>query len=185
MSGVVVLAEYEGMPVSFDDDGWFNATAPAKRFGKVPKEWLRLPETRRYLRALVKSTNGGKSPIAPNAGKSRFARTQRGGRAGEAGTWLHPKLAVRFAQWLDADFAVWCDDQIERLIHGRTLLPVGLYAQRIAFEGTKAKSEQKGTIGARLMNERRREKPALEKQAAAWKIKMEPGLFPVIERAVT
>ncbi len=25
---------------------------------------------------------------------------------------MHPKLAIRFAQWLDVDFAVWCDEQI-------------------------------------------------------------------------
>ena len=32
------------------------------------------------------------------------------------GTWLHPKLAIRFAQWLDIQFAIWCDEQIERLL---------------------------------------------------------------------
>jgi len=31
---------------------------------------------------------------------------------------MHPKLGVPFARWLDLDFAVWCDEQIERLIHG-------------------------------------------------------------------
>lgn len=170
MSGVVVLAEYQGMSVSFDDAGWFNATSAAKKFNKLPNEWMRLPETRRYIRALARSTN---------TGKSRFARTQRGGRVGEAGTWLHPKLAVRFAQWLDVDFAVWCDDQIDRLIHNQKFLPVGLYAQRLAFEGAKARSEQKGSIGGRLLNERRREKPALEKQDEDWRIRMEPGLFAI------
>lgn len=176
MSGVVILAEYQDMSVSFDDAGWFNATTAAKKFNKLPAQWMRLPETRKYIKALARSSN---------VQKSHFARTQRGGRAGEAGTWLHPKLAVRFAQWLDVDFAVWCDTQIERLIHGQDLLPVGLYAQRIAFEGMKAKSEQKGTIGARLMNDRKREKPAIAKQESAWKLKMEPGLFalPTMEAA--
>jgi hypothetical protein len=45
-----------------------------------------------------------------------LARTSRGGKA--PGTWLHPKLAVRFAQWLDMKFAVWCDLQIDGLIRG-------------------------------------------------------------------
>jgi hypothetical protein len=29
---------------------------------------------------------------------------------------MHPKLAVRFAQWLNVDFAVWCDEQIDAII---------------------------------------------------------------------
>lgn len=168
MSSIVILAEYQGMSVSFDHAGWFNATTAAKKFNKLPAQWMRLPETCRYIKALARSSN---------VQKSHFARSQRGGRPGEAGTWLHPKLAVRFAQWLDVDFAVWCDTQIEQLIHGQALLPVGLYAQRIAFEGMKAKSEQKGTIGARLMNERKREKPSLVKAEKDWRLRMEPGLF--------
>lgn len=34
------------------------------------------------------------------------------------GTWLHPKLAVDFARWLDPRFAVWCDEQIEHILSG-------------------------------------------------------------------
>ena len=34
------------------------------------------------------------------------------------GTWLHPKLAIHFARWLDPKFAVWCDEQIEHIISG-------------------------------------------------------------------
>jgi len=28
------------------------------------------------------------------------------------GTWLHPKLAVNYARWLDVDFSIWCDGVI-------------------------------------------------------------------------
>lgn len=166
---VLVFADYQGLEVSFTPDGWFNATAAASKFGKKPNEWLRLPETKRYMRALARKAE---------AGKSHFGyRTERGGRMGGGVTWLHPKLAVRFAQWLDVDFAVWCDEQIDALLHGRPVVGAGLYAQRLAFEGRKAGSEQKGRIGSRLMNERRREKPALEQQDERWKLTMEPGLF--------
>ncbi|OAM32416.1 hypothetical protein A7P96_02000 [Eikenella sp. NML03-A-027] len=48
----------------------------------------------------------------------------------EQGTWLHPKLAVHFARWLDPKFAVWCDEQIEQILSGspqtRKALPSGL-----------------------------------------------------------
>lgn len=169
MSGVVILANYKGLQVSFDDDGWFNATTAAKQWSKAPAEWLRLPSTTSYLRALKRKY-----------GKFPHLKSQRGQHGG--GTWLHPKLAVRFAQWLDVDFAVWCDEQIDQLIHGGQQIPFTQYAQRIAFEGVKAKSEQKGRIGAKLMNERRWEKPGLQVLDAAWKLTMEPGLFAALEK---
>lgn len=39
---------------------------------------------------------------------------KRGGNA--PGTWIHPKLAVHFAYWLDVEFAVWVGEQIETII---------------------------------------------------------------------
>jgi len=49
-------------------------------------------------------------------GESHFGlvRIKRGGAS--PGTWFHPKLATRFAQWLDEDFAVWCDLTIDRIL---------------------------------------------------------------------
>lgn len=49
-------------------------------------------------------------------------RTKRGGNTniiGNAGTWLHPKLAVTFARWLDPMFAIWCDLQIDGILRGK------------------------------------------------------------------
>lgn len=103
---------YEGHPITIRDDGWFNATEAAKLYGKRPIDWLNLPETMRYVSALA-----ARSKVK----ESHFAQTRRGGRPGEAGTWLHPKLAVRFAQWLNVDFSLWCDEQIESIINQRTL----------------------------------------------------------------
>jgi len=101
----IVSFDYEGQRVRFSGDGWVNATEAAKRFGKLPAEWLRLPDTEEYLTVLAEHLNVGKS--------HNLVRTSRGRNGG---TWLHPKLAVRFAQWLDTRFAVWCDMQIDALI---------------------------------------------------------------------
>ena len=106
MSKIIPL-DYAGQAVHFDGDGWFNATTAAARFGKSPHEWLRLPSTQEYLEALA--ARYGKIPHV----RSSRARADRGG-----GTWLHPKLAVRFAQWLDVRFAIWCDEQIDVLLRG-------------------------------------------------------------------
>lgn len=100
----LVTTQYQGTAVTFRDDGWFNATEVASRYNLNPHEWLRLPATQDYLAALERKY-----------GKIPYFKTKRGTGGG---TWLHPKLAVRFAQWLDVDFSVWCDEQIESIMHG-------------------------------------------------------------------
>lgn len=106
-AGALIVVQYEGKGYSFREDGWFQASLAAKPFNKDCHEWLRLPETIRYLQALERRY--GKIPYV----KTSRARTDRGG-----GTWLHPKLAVAFARWLDIDFSLWCDEQIERILEG-------------------------------------------------------------------
>ncbi|MCW8158983.1 DNA-binding protein [Stutzerimonas stutzeri] len=100
----VIPFHYQGQPVRFKSDGWINATEAARSFGKEPHEWLRLPDTKAYLDAMAKTG------IFPE-----LILTKRG-RSG--GTWLHPKLAVAFARWLSADFAVWADLHIDALLRG-------------------------------------------------------------------
>ena len=101
----IVTLDYQGHAIAYQDDGWFNATQAAAKFNKVPHDWMRLPATVEYIEAL--SRKYGKFP---------HLKTKRGAAGG---TWLHPRLAVRFAQWLDTDFAVWCDEQIESLLRGK------------------------------------------------------------------
>jgi hypothetical protein len=103
----VVPFHYQGQPVRFKSDGWINATDVAKRFGKKPAEWLRLPDTAKYMDALARHLNVGESHLLISSTK---------GRSG--GTWLHPKLAVVFARWLDLEFAVWADLHIDALLRG-------------------------------------------------------------------
>lgn len=100
----------QALDITFNESGWFNATEAAKKFGKRPTDWLRLPETEKYLAALCKRSE---------VRKSHFTKTLKGNsKLFTQGTWLHPKLAIRFAQWLNTDFAVWCDEQIDMLIRG-------------------------------------------------------------------
>jgi len=103
----VIRLDYEGRQVDFDAAGWLNATRIAQSFGRDPYEWIRLPDTQRYLKGLERRYG-----IIPYVRKSR-ARLDRGG-----GTWISPKLAVKFAKWLSVDFEIWCDEQIDRLLHG-------------------------------------------------------------------
>lgn len=105
----IIKADFSGTEIQFQSDGWFNATVAAAKFGKEAREWLKLASTKTYLEA-IKRRWGDCSHV-----KTSKARVERGG-----GTWLHPRLAVRFAQWLDPDFAVWCDEQIDQLLRGES-----------------------------------------------------------------
>lgn len=102
----LISLAYEGHPITIRDDGWFNATEAAAKFGRKPIDWIRLPDTERYLAALARQLKVEKSHLLK-------VKLGRGGA-----TWMHPKLAVAFARWLDDDFAVWCDCQIDSIIRG-------------------------------------------------------------------
>lgn len=103
----IVTRDYQGHSISYQEDGWFNATQAAAEFGKRVDHWIENKETTEYINALCEITN---------TRKSGYLKTKRGANGG---TWLHPKLAVSFARWLDPKFAVWCDAQIDNLIHNK------------------------------------------------------------------
>ena len=107
----IITRTYENHSISYNADGWFNATEAAKKFGKEPYEWMRLTSTENYMDALGKA-------LGFEPGKSRNKLIKASKVRGDAGTWLHPKMAVAFARWLDVDFAVWCDMQIDSILRG-------------------------------------------------------------------
>lgn len=103
----VIHAEFQGHDLTFREDGWFNATDAAAAFGKRLQNWLDNRETQEYIRILAAFLNHSK--------ESDLIRAARGRNGG---TWLHPKLAVPFARWLSLDFAIWCDDKIDKIVRG-------------------------------------------------------------------
>lgn len=113
----IIPLDYQGQPVGFDAAGWLHATAIAERFGKRLDHWLENAETLAYVRALDEVLNGRETGILDTR-KSGYVKTSRARADRGGGTWLHPKLAVAFARWLDAKFAVWCDMQIDALLRG-------------------------------------------------------------------
>ena len=115
----LITSQYNGVDCHFNDDGWFNATVAASRYGKRPNDWISLPETQRYVEALIKREGQKSDTRLSRITITDFVKTKKGNsKAFTQGTWLHPKLAVRFTQWLDIDFAIWCDEQIDQLLRG-------------------------------------------------------------------
>lgn len=160
MSNIIPFP-YQGQAVRFNLDGWINATDVAKRFDKRPVDWLRLPDTKEYLGALAKHLNVGKS--------HNLIQTARG-RSG--GTWLHPKLAVHFARWLDADFAVWADLQIDALLRGDVSI-------RQRYEEACQQLEDRRDLASaqgRGLAQWRWEKRPLEARAEYWRSQLQMSL---------
>ena len=108
---------FGNIAVSFREDGYLNATQIAAHFGKLPKDYLKTEQTQQYISALAESlsertkilTDENQIVIVKKGNSKNFTQ----------GTWLHPKLAIHFARWLNPKFAVWCDEQIEILLNGK------------------------------------------------------------------
>lgn len=160
----VIPFHYQGQAVRFNSDGWINATDVARRFGKKPIKWLELPSTKSYMAALERH-------LCHEVRKSDFKLVEaiRGRRAG---TWLHPKLAVAFARWLDDDFAVWADLHIDALLRGELNEKQQFDRACRALDDAKAVASLSGRELARWRNK----KSGLEHEVEYWRDQLQMTL---------
>jgi hypothetical protein len=86
----------------------------AQSCGKNVNDFLRLSKTERYLAVLSNKT--GFPVMAQNQGFQALVEITKGGDVENAGTWGHPKVAIRFAQWCSEEFAIQVDTWIEELL---------------------------------------------------------------------
>lgn len=103
----LIEREYNGQIFTFNDEGWINATGVAEKHGRRIDKWMASAETQEYIAVLCEITN------TPKAGYLKAKRGVGGG------TWLHPRLGVMFARWIDPRFAIWCDSQTDDLLRGK------------------------------------------------------------------
>ena len=126
MSSEITLKPYihngQSVQIPFLSDAFFNATVAARVFGKRPENWLRTAETKAYIEAVAR-----KSVTEQN----QLVKVVQGGSPNEQGTWLHPKLGISFARWLNPDFAVWADEQVEFILHGQPVSLPRSYAEAL------------------------------------------------------
>ena len=109
----LIVKEYLGNSIQFkmvEEHVYANANKMAEAFGGSPKlrDWKASANTKRYISALEKSLE-------------KFSQTQliivkQGGKADEQGTWIHEKLILNFARYLNVEFELWCDEQIATLL---------------------------------------------------------------------
>lgn len=129
MTTQILNFSFNNTVVSFRADGFLNATAIAKHFGKQPRDYLKTEQTQQYIAALAEYLSSKTKVLVE---ENQLVVVKNGGNA--RGTWLHPKLAIHFARWLDPRFAVWCDEQIEHILSGSLKLEahsMALSAQNI------------------------------------------------------
>lgn len=121
----LITRDYNGFAIEFElvrDQLMANATAMCGAFGKKPIEWLRLPTTQRYINAL-------KARWENPTGDNQLVVTKRDINAG---TWIHERLIIKLAQWLDVEFELQCDEWVAELLRtGRVeLTPEELLVQQ-------------------------------------------------------
>lgn len=109
----LIVKEYLGNSIQFkmvDGHVYANANKMAEAFGGSDKlkNWKNSSNTQRYIQVLEKSL--GK--IYP----TELIIVKQGGRANEQGTWIHEKLILNFARYLNVEFELWCDEQIATLL---------------------------------------------------------------------
>lgn len=170
----LMIRQYESINVFFQPDGWFNATIVAARCGKQPRDWLTLINTMDLILAVMarnSAIGGGFSEINGlwqelkvsdlNADakqvkilelvkRTNLVKIKRGAPENGGGTWLHPKLGVHFAYWLNVGFAVWVGEQIEQLLIQRanpqsdlpTMVPHWLFNFPVVDHATDVRYKQ-------------------------------------------
>src|SRR5690606_22859213 len=133
---------YHGNEVEFSVEGedvMVNATEMGKVFGKRPYDFLKLTTTKQYIEELKSSLNEfrreessllnavNEDPTHENASKKaessllkpiQVVKTEKG--KGEDGgvTWMHSRLALKFATWLDVKFELWVFHMINTVTFG-------------------------------------------------------------------
>jgi hypothetical protein len=83
-------------------DGYVNATAMCKAYGKRWHEYHSNQRTQDYIAALAGALRSAGNPADP-------IQTITTGPNHLRGTWVHPRIAVDLARWLHPAFAVWMD----------------------------------------------------------------------------
>lgn len=122
---LIEIVQVDGKELAIErqsENCWVNLTEMAKPFGKQPIHWLRLKETQEYLNVLAEE-------LFERTANSQFTSKElivvRKGNTSkyEQGTWCTDyRIAMRFAQWLDARFSVKVDTLLVRIANGELIV---------------------------------------------------------------
>lgn len=151
-----VPATYQGKTVRFNRDGWLNATTATALHGKRVSQWLGSPNTQQHLAELAAMGFHANELIQMHKGRM-------------GGSWVHPKLALELARWIDLEFALWCKLIVERLLREKLTekLRYELACERLV------NARQAASMSGKELAKWRWAKPGLEYEVAHWKHQMQ------------
>jgi phage antirepressor YoqD-like protein len=102
-----LIKNWNDRAIRIRSDRYVSLTDMAQASGKLFGHWNNLKSTKSYLKALesviqIKITD--------------LVQVIQGGDSQNQGTWGHPKVAIRFAQWCSDEFAVQVDIWTDELM---------------------------------------------------------------------
>lgn len=122
----LILKQWDNFGIRIREDRYVSLTDMARASGKKVKDWTKTAQTKSYLNELSSVVNI--IPTGRNQESRALVEVYQGQNYGEfQGTWGHPKVALRFAQWCDEKFAIQVDVWIDELL---TTGSVSLQAQK-------------------------------------------------------
>ena len=102
-----LIKSWNDRAIRIRSDRYVSLTDMAQASGKLFGHWNNLKSTKSYLKAL-------KSVIQIEI--TDLVQVIQGGDPQNQGTWGHPKVAIRFAQWCSDEFAVQVDIWTDELM---------------------------------------------------------------------
>jgi len=117
------LENGEEFTIPLREDGYIYATALCKAVGKQPKLWLRIKETKDFIKELENNVKKSEvhictsQNITTNLVKKELIEIYRGNSGKyNQGTWIHPDLGIQLAQWCSPSFSLQISKWIRELI---------------------------------------------------------------------
>jgi hypothetical protein len=105
----LILEDGTEFIIPMREDGYIFATALCKVVGKKISHWLNLKETKEFKNKLEKSDAG--IPV------SQLIEVYKGNSDKyNQGTWIHPNLGIKLAQWCSPNFSLQVSKWIRELI---------------------------------------------------------------------
>lgn len=102
-----IIRSWNGRTIRIRKDRYVSLTDMAQATGKQFGHWHDTKSAKSYLETLSAAIG---LPI------TELVQSKRGGIPDDQGTWGHPKVSLRFAQWCNDKFAVQVDFWIDELL---------------------------------------------------------------------
>lgn len=113
----MIEQEYKGVKVHFSpskNNVMVNATEMAEIYDKRVQNFIRLESTEKFISALINAENSSFDSSDMSEQKARKDVIYGTNKA----TFMHRKLALKFAAWLDVEFELWVFSVIDSILYG-------------------------------------------------------------------